>query len=64
MAIPEFGNALPQLGHNMAQIVGLEVRKDNYKRKILSRSVLVLDSSVVREPAHIAGDLGSNPGPG
>ena len=36
MVIPEFGNALPQLGHNTAKIVGPEARKDTYKRKILS----------------------------
>ena len=36
MVIPGFGNALPQLGHNAAQMVGPEARKDNYKRKILS----------------------------
>ena len=47
MVIPEFGNALPQLGHNTAQIFCPDARKDNYKRKILS-SVLALDSSVQR----------------
>ena len=36
MVIPGFGNALPKLEHNTTQIVGPEVRKDNYKRKILS----------------------------
>ena len=36
MIIPEFGNALPQLGHNTAQIAGPEARKDNYRGKILS----------------------------
>ena len=29
MVISEFGNALPQLGHNMAQIVSPVARKDN-----------------------------------
>ena len=36
MVIPELGNTFPQLGHDTAQIVGPEIRKDNYKRKILS----------------------------
>ena len=36
MVTPEFGNALPQLGHNTAQIVDTEAREDNYKMKILS----------------------------
>ena len=36
MVIPDFGNVLPQLGHNMTLIVSPETRKDNYKRKILS----------------------------
>ena len=35
MAIPEFGNALPQFGHNTAQNVALQARKDN-KRNTLS----------------------------
>ena len=34
MVIPEFGNALPQFGYNMAQTLGPEAREDNCKRKI------------------------------
>ena len=36
MVILEFGNAFPQFGQITAEIVGLEAREDNYKRKILS----------------------------
>ena len=31
MVISESGNALPQLGHNTAQIVGPEARKDGLR---------------------------------
>ena len=36
MVITEFWNPLPQLGHNMAEIVDPEAREDNNKRLILS----------------------------
>ena len=52
--IPEFGNALPQLEHNTAQIVGPGARKDNYKR-----NTFVMD----RYLSWIAGDRGSGSAP-
>ena len=50
------------LGHNEAEIVGPVARDVNLIReKLYDGSVLVLDSSVVRESARKAEDVGLSP---
>ena len=58
MVISELGNALPQLGHNTAQIISPEARKDNYKRKILSWIGTCPGQLGGRASTHKAGDPG------
>ena len=58
MVIPEFGNASPQLGHIQQRLSVLRSEKITIRGKFCHGSVLVLNSSMVRVPAHKAGDLG------